>query len=169
MPYLSSHRGDYAAAYRGDPGLFSFIGKALKTGLGVVSKIGIPVVSGIAGTVLGAVSKRPRAPIMTQAPIMRGQALPGGRQILPVPGIRGAAQRFVPGGATGLMLGPRRRRMNPANPKALRRAIRRQSSFVKLARRALKGSGYQITTRGSRRARPISIREAGPGGVTVQR
>lgn len=45
----------------------------------------------------------------------------------------------------------KRRRINPANPKALRRAIRRQDGFVKLARRALKGSGYTIVSRGSRR------------------
>lgn len=169
MPYLASRRGDYLSSYRGDPGLFGFIGKALKTGLGVVSKLGIPVVSGVAGMGAGIIAGRPKAPAMYQRPIMQGQALPGGRQVLPVPGIRGMIQRGVPGGATGLMMGPRRRRMNPANPKALRRAIRRQASFVKLARRALKGSGYAITSRGRSRTRPISIKESGPGGVSVSR
>lgn len=169
MPYLASHRGDYLSSYRGDPGLFSFIGKALKTGLGVVSKLGIPIVSGAAG-ILGGRATRP--PIQYQArpggqPIMTGQPFPRGA--VPRPGILGGFQRGIPGGATGYLTGPRRRRMNPANPKALRRAIRRQASFVKLARRALKGSGYAITSRGSSRRRPISIREAGPGGVTVQR
>lgn len=168
MGYLASHRGDYLSSYRGDPGLFSFIGKALKTGLGVVSKLGIPIVSGAAGILGGRATARP--PVLYQqrpsAPIMSGQRFPGGA--LPVPGIKGAIQRGVPGGATGYMTGARRRRMNPANPKALRRAIRRQASFVKLARRALKGSGYAITSRGSRRTRPINIRESGPGGVSVR-
>lgn len=38
----------------------------------------------------------------------------------------------------------RNRRMNPANPKALRRAMRRTDGFVKLAKRALKGTGYAV-------------------------
>jgi hypothetical protein len=64
--------------------------------------------------------------------------------------------------------GPRRRRINPANPKALRRAIRRQAGFVKLAKRALKGTGYTIVSRGSRRTpKRISVRESGPGGVQI--
>lgn len=62
----------------------------------------------------------------------------------------------------------KRRRMNVANPKALRRAIRRTSGFVKLARRALKGSGYRVVSAGSRRP-SIKIQESGPGGVVVQK
>jgi hypothetical protein len=61
----------------------------------------------------------------------------------------------------------KRRRMNVTNPKALRRAIRRQTGFVKLARRALKGTGYTIVSRGSRRPRTV-VKESGPGSVTVQ-
>lgn len=36
------------------------------------------------------------------------------------------------------------RRMNVANPRALRRAMRRTDGFVKLAKRALKGTGYAV-------------------------
>ena len=169
MPYLSSHRGDYLASSRGDPGFFSFIGKAIKGAAGVVGKLGIPIVSGVAGVIAGRGTQpiSRAGPTLYQQPIMTGQRMPGGA--FPTPGIPGAIQRALPGGKTGYMTGARRRRMNPANPKALRRAIRRQASFVKLARRALKGSGYSITARGSRRARPISIRESGPGGVSVSR
>lgn len=41
--------------------------------------------------------------------------------------------------------------MNPANPRALRRAIRRQQGFIKLARRALRGTGMTIGRRGAPR------------------
>lgn len=37
------------------------------------------------------------------------------------------------------------RRINPGNVKALRRAMRRQDAFVKLAQSALKGSGYSVS------------------------
>ena len=77
-------------------------------------------------------------------------------------------QRMIPGGATGYMVQGKRRRMNAGNAKALRRAIRRQGAFVNLAKKALKGSGYTIQARGSRRSRPVSIRESGPGSVTVR-
>ncbi len=169
MGYLTSYRGDYLASYRGDPGFFSFIGKAIKGAAGIVSKLGIPGLSGVAGVIGGAAGRR--MPVLRGPPIMGGQAFPGGRQLLqvPVPGVKGRLQRLVPGGATGYMPGPRRRRMNPANPKALRRAIRRQTSFIRLARRALKGSGYTIQARGAGRRRPARIQEFGPGSVTVAR
>jgi hypothetical protein len=59
----------------------------------------------------------------------------------------GGLERFLPGGASGYILG-RKKRMNVANPKALRRAIRRQRGFIKLAKRALRGTGMSIGTRG---------------------
>lgn len=167
MPYLRSYRGDYLGGYRGDPGLFGFIKKAIGTVTGVVGKLGIPGISGVAGGISGALAGRRAA-----APVQR---FPGGMPILrmggqvPVPGLRGIAQRTFPGGETGYMEAPKRRRMNVANPKALRKAIRRQAGFVKLARKALKGTGYSIVSRGSRVRRPrVSIRESGSGGVTYQ-
>ena len=162
MGYLASHRGDYMGAYRGDPGLFGFLGKVVKTGLGVVSKLGIPGVSGVAGIARGFLGGGRPMPVSRAAPF---QAFPGGQRMMP--GIPAAVHRAVPGGRTGMF--PKRRRMNPGNAKALRRAIRRTDAFVKLARRSLKGTGYSITRRGTTRTRPISIRESGPGGVTVGR
>ena len=86
------------------------------------------------------------------------------------PGVTGVIERLLPGGKSGYQVtGIRKKpRMNVANPRALRRAIRREQGFVKLARRALKGTGYTITTRGSRTRRPISVRESGPGSVIVR-
>ncbi len=51
-----------------------------------------------------------------------------------VPGVRGTIQRILPGGETGYLPPPRR--MNVANPKALRRSLRRVAGFGKLACRA---------------------------------
>lgn len=89
--------------------------------------------------------------------------------IMPVPGIRGAAQRMIPGGATGFeIVKPRRRRMNYANSKALTRANRRVDGFVKLAKKSLKHTQYTIVTKSSRRSKPrVTVRESGPGSVRV--
>lgn len=182
MPYLASHRGDYLASHRGDPGLFGFIGKALKGGLGLVSKLGIPVVSGVAGIARGVLGGRqtqgmpqglPAGPRGMTMPISRMAPTPAGRPaggyVSPYQLRQGGS---CPAGfhldkATGAKC-VRNRRMDVANPRALRRAIRRQSSFVSLARKALKGSGYTITSRGGARRRAVNIRESGPGSVTVR-
>jgi len=37
------------------------------------------------------------------------------------------------------------RRMNPANPRALRRGIRREKAFIQLARHVLKGTGISVS------------------------
>lgn len=146
--------GDYMAGYAGDPGFFSKI-----------FKIGKSIVSGFIGG---------GAPQILQLPAP--QRLVPGPFPMPVPlpfpglgpisqGIRGIRRRTaarMPGE------GPKRRRMNVANPKALRRALRRQQGFVKLARRALKGSGYTIVARGSRRP-TVRIQESGSGGVQFQK
>ena len=168
MAYLTSYRGDYLASYRGDPFLHKTIFKVVKGAAGGFLSGGpLGAIRGAAGA-FGGGAQQPRYPGGQGRRLARLQGQAGGPRGLPVPGLPGILQRAIPGGRTGFLPGARRRRMNPANPKALRRAIRRQASFVKLARRALKGSGYAITTRGSRRTRPINIRESGPGGVSVR-
>ncbi len=107
--------GDYR--YRGDPGIFSFIGKALGT-------IGKTVIGGLPGPV-GAiargvgkfVARRPKTAIAVGA----GATYAAGRGI----------EELMEGEA------PRRRRMNVTNVRALRRAIRRAKGFAKLARRTM--------------------------------
>lgn len=170
MPYLS--------AYRGDPGLFKSIGKFLKKAVPVAAGFlaGGPVgalAAGIASSAAGAPS--PSAAALVAPPIA-----PMPRALVKAPGLGGMVARQLPGGRSGYMapalqpelfplVGQRkRRRINPANPKALRRAIRRQAGFVKLAKRALKGSGYRIVSASSQR-RPTKIQEAGPGSVYVQK
>lgn len=156
--------GDYYSGY-GDPGLFGFLGGVAKKVTGVVSKIA----PGPVGIAAGVISK----------------AIPGGKTITTtvkqpsapqLPTKRGPTQTYTPGevahtplGMPYIVKGGRRRRMNVANPKALRRAIRRESGFVKLARRALKGTGYRITSKSAGRRPAISVREAGPGSVSIRR
>lgn len=167
--------GDYYSG-KGDPGLFSFLGKAVGAVTGVASKI----LPGPLGTVAGVVSRAvggtravPTAPITTYAQrpatTMRTAAaapVMAGAGAVPVPGIVGTVQRTLPGGATGYAgcgggyhlnkaysyahsapagtMCVRNRKLNPANPKALRRAIRRERAFISLARTTLKGTGYTI-------------------------
>lgn len=136
----------------------------------VVGAVGGFLSGGPAGAVSGALSgafgKKKAAAIqpidVTQVsqPVLTYSSAP---TIEPTPGLAGTIQRLVPGGKSGYQLvpGQRRRRMNVANAKALRRAIRREQGFVKLARRALKGTGYKITSRGaSSRGSPGVITKA---------
>lgn len=137
--------GDYYMA--GDPGLISSIGGFLKRTIGRAAGQ-LPVVGPaitVGRTIFGGGGPAPVRIVRPAGPAPAGMSLVG-----PV----GTGQR-------------RRRRMNYANSKALKRSIRRQKGFVKLAKQALKGSGYQIVTKGSRRSRPLSIRESGPGSVRV--
>lgn len=159
--------GDYYSGY-GDPGLFGFLGGAIKGITGVAGKI----LPGPIGTVATAVSKvipggrtiTTTAPKPTVPTIVAPKAPPTGTRTY-TPG----TVATTPLGMPYIVKGAKRRRMNVANPKALRRAIRRESGFVKLARRALKGTGYRITSRSAGRRPSISVRETGPGSVSVRR
>lgn len=146
--------GDYMAGYAGDPGFFS---KLFKIGKSLVSGF----IGGGAPQVVQMLAPPRAAPAPFPMPVP-----------LPFPGIGPISQgvRAIRRRSAARMPGemPKRRRMNVANPKALRRALRRQQGFVKLARRALKGSGYTIVARGSRRP-SIRVQEAGSGGVTIQK
>lgn len=64
----------------------------------------------------------------------------------------------------------KRRTMNPGNAKALRRSIRREEGFAKLARRALKGSRFKVVSAssGTRRPGPRTIVESGSGSVVTR-
>lgn len=150
MGYLHN-RGDYGR-YRGDPGLLSSLGGVLG---GVVTALvpgGSIVASGIRAITGGS------KPIMRPAPAT-----------ISFPGVSGLATM---GGKPGKVKVTKdgtivrsRRRMNVTNAKALRRAIRRTDGFVKLAKRALKGTGYTVSRRGSTRRGPTTIVETGAGSV----
>lgn len=102
-----------AAKFQGDPGLFGFLGRAAKKIGGAL--IPSPIRS-VGETILGAVRPRPSAPSFTVPPgrsMARGFAAPPPRvpqvtaqPVVRTPGIRGAAQRLLPGGATGFEVQP---------------------------------------------------------------
>lgn len=158
---MAYYRGDY---YRGDPGLFGFLGRTIKgaaTGFitgGPLGAIGGAIKSNIPGrspvrSFRGTITNYappPTAPARMPARAQIAATMPKTVSIDPATGMPRA----------------KRRRMNVANPKALRRAIRREQGFVKLARKALKGTGYRVTTAASRRPAP-RISERGPGSVHV--
>ena len=142
--------GDYYAA----GGLFDFIGSAVKG----IAKIASPFLPGPIGGIAGLIGGTGAQQL----------ALPQGPGAIKAPGVGGVIARALPGGSTGYVDASgkpvrlkkdgtpyKKPTMNVGNARALRRSIRRQTGFVKLARRALKGTGYRIaTTRSTRRDLP---------------
>ncbi len=166
MPYAARPMGDYKTyGYAGDPGWLSSIWKGIKKVAPMIvgGIVGGPVGVAIGG--LGSGGGGGGVP-MKPTPGIYGGALtfPGGTQIgmgyqpgAMVPG-QGRLPPFtatgpgvLPGGGRGGAMVPsgyhfakdgsgrlvRNRRMNVANPKALRRAMRRAQGFEKLARRSI--------------------------------
>lgn len=125
MPYYGA--GDYYAAggYYQAGGLFGSIGKAFG---GAIKGF---VTGGPLGAITGAGAALVKRPMVQ--PVVPGLVGGGGR-IQNVPGLVGLGQRILPGGASGLEF-VRRRRINPLNIKALRRAMRRAKGFERQARR----------------------------------
>lgn len=194
----AGYRGDPAQwprlspLYRGDP----FIGGLVRGIAGLAEKILPGPFGAAAGAVRGILSpERKAAPVLPQAPVSGG---PGGMQgafqvpgtALMPPAAAAAAMQVAPGMAcpsgyhanksdyflkdgTYVAEGTRcvrNRRMNPLNPRALRRGISRQKGFIGLAKKAMKGTNYTVTTRGARSRAPqrIAISERGPGSVSVR-
>ena len=142
---------------QGDPGLFSFLGKAVRGVTGIVSKLGIPLISGAAGIAGGLLGGGQRGPGFQQIPFQPMNVM-AQQQGVPTTqrrgGIIAAGQALIPGGQTGMGAGctqgfrpnksgyyvqggqyvapgttcVKRRRMNPLNPRALSKAMRRIES-----------------------------------------
>jgi len=155
MPYrMNGMQGDYASGgygYRGDPGLFSGLVKLIKP----IWKIARPLVGGVIGGILGGVATAPseQAVVVTPPAVPGAGAMPGGGMPTAagqfvgsaIAGYRGAA---TAGGVCPVGFHPRKdrrlpfkcvrnRRMNIANPRALRRGMRRVQGFEKLARKTI--------------------------------
>ena len=174
MTYAARPMGDYKTyGYAGDPGflssLWGVVKKVGKVALGglIGGPIGAAVVGGAAG------AGKPAPPAFSLPGIVGGQVtFPGGTSVgmgyqpgqalVPgqgrLPPFTATGAGVIPGGGRGGAMIPsgyhfakdgsgrlvRNRRMNVANPRALRRAMRRTDGFVKLAKRALKGTGYAV-------------------------
>jgi len=148
MPYAQRPMGDYKTyGYAGDPGwlssAFRLVKKIARPIIGGL--IGGPVGAVIAGAAGGAASRQPVGPPAQPPPGTIGGAVsfPGGTtvSVAGVPRLPGAAGGACPSGyhldkATGTRW-VRNRRMNIANPRALRKAMRRVQGFEKLAKRTI--------------------------------
>jgi len=155
MPYrMMNGQGDYSTGgygYRGDPGLLSFIGKAVKG----VWKVAKPFVGAALGVSLGASMVAPGQQVAVPAPppVPGAGAMPG-MGLLPAVGqviggaVAGYQGQVGPSGLCPVGYHPRKdkrlpfkcvrnRRMNIANPRALRRGMRRVQGFEKLARKTI--------------------------------
>ena len=167
MSYASRPMGDYKTyGYAGDPGFLSSLWKGIKKVAPAIvgGLIGGPVGAAIGGRVGG---RGPAAPITMrpmsfpgvglgpQAPGAgaRGPSMPewwnkpapgwlGSQRFAGVPTVAGVPQgapcpsgyHYAKDGSGRLV---RNRRMNVANPRALRRSMRRVQGFEKLARRTI--------------------------------
>ena len=155
MGYYYRPMGDYSTGgygrQMGDPGLFGFIGKALGSiwkvakpviGAAIGGPVGAAIVGGTAGVALG----KSLVPVTGAPPAP--PSMPGVGMIQPV--VAGITQGVLAGRAMGGVCPSgyhpakdgsgrcvRNRRMNVANPRALRRSMRRVKGFEKLARRTI--------------------------------
>lgn len=152
--------GDY---YPGRRQAGDFWGTLGKIGGTVLKGIGGFATGGLAGAATSVITSfasqgRPKIPVATGMPApvspSRGIPLPGPWRINPLdmlpggaPGITREGGSVPPGWHLDKKTGTyavRNRKMNPANPRALRRAIRREKRFVALARTVLKGTGIHV-------------------------
>ena len=128
-------------AQRGDPGLFSVLGKIGRAAVGFAT-------GGVAGAV-GALQPR-----VTQAPRLPPVGTivrPGGAIQVPASGFQAAVQRFLPGGETGLVAAgcPKGHHLNKAGYHTLAGFVPAMSRCVKNRRRNL--SNGRANTRSLRR------------------
>jgi len=95
--------------FSGDPGLFGFLGSALKSVTGAVSRLSIPGISGLAGIASGLLPGGRGKPASRVIPgAGRTLTIPSGprgfkapSQEVAVPGFRGFVERALPGGRPG--------------------------------------------------------------------
>lgn len=159
------YRGDYYKG--DFLGIGKALRKVVGTVSGVVSGLGIPVVSGIAGAVHGiaaggklTVQPQPNAfsgtsmipafgpptGMESQAPVgtmLRNEFIPGCQLKGTRPNKSGYYKQRTKGNPADVVYIPpksvcvKTRRLNVANPRALRRAVRRAQGFAKMARRVM--------------------------------
>lgn len=130
----------------------------------------LDVVKGIGRAAIGFATG---GPVGAAATLVGGRSRGSGGVQLQVPARPGITIRpgaILPGGQPFISsdMPRKRRRMNPANAKALRRAGRRVDSFVRLAKSSLKHTNYKIVSKSAGKARgkaPNVVVETGPGSV----
>jgi len=151
MSYAARPMGDYKTyGYAGDPGWLSSIWKAVKKPILRVAGtlIGGPVGAIITGATIGgavvSATKKPSAPAAPPPGSIGGAvSFPGGTTVS-VAGVLPTHAAIGAHAPAGYHLDKatrsrwvRNRRMNIANPRALRKAMRRVQGFEKLAKRTI--------------------------------
>jgi len=151
MSYANRPMGDYATyGYAGDPGWLSSIWKAVKKPILRVAGtlIGGPVGAIITGATIGgavvSATKKPAPPALPPPGSIGGAvSFPGGTTVS-VAGVLPSHAAVGAHAPSGYHLDKatrsrwvRNRRMNIANPRALRKAMRRVQGFEKLAKRTI--------------------------------
>ncbi len=148
MYYGDYYRGDY---YRGDPGIFGSIWGGIKKVAGVGLDVAAAVNPAVGITrravtgIFGGRQPTPTRMVPPPPPIMTGGKVPVG-----MPEVMAGAVPAAPVyDKMGQLIGYRKKRrsMNYGNVKALRRADRRMSGFVKTARSALKHTNYKVVSK----------------------
>ena len=151
MSYAQRPMGDYKTyGYAGDPGFLSSLWKGIKRiaprviGMAVGGPVGALITgASVGGAVVGAM--KPRAPALPAPPGSIGGAVsfPGGTTVS-VAGVLPSHAAVGAHAPAGYHLDKatksrwvRNRRMNIANPRALRKAMRRVQGFEKLAKRTI--------------------------------
>lgn len=156
--------GDYYLA--GDPGLFSFLGKAAKgiakTAIGVGGAALSLTPAGQAIQMVGRTLRGPGAfaPAFPIAPTFGAPTIPSPRAFAPTRMPTMAPPAMAPTAAApgaprltkeGYVTTRKRPRMNPYNPRALARASRRLESMRKSMSKALRHTNYKIVSKGAGR------------------
>ncbi len=155
MSYYQRPMGDYGTGGygypQGDPGLFSFLAMAVPKVIKFFKKPAVKAVvaaaAGAGAVEAGSQMMAPGPGIMPTGPMAPpGAGFPGvGLPMLPGPGVARGGGAYM-GGACPAGYHPdkrtgtrcvRNRRMNIANPRALRRSMRRVKGFEKLARKTI--------------------------------
>lgn len=147
-------RGDYGGggygAMTGDPGLFGFLGGIAKT----VARTAGSFIPGPAGAVLRYAGQLgTRAPAKPPVRTFYGQRAIPRPPVGVMPGVGPTVTKrqtqVTQVGVSGMpMIGrPRRRRMNYGNVRALKRADRRMTGFVNVAKAALKHTNYKVVSK----------------------
>lgn len=128
------YRGDY---YRGDPFLGALIGSVARSvGLGSVAS---KAAKWVGGKLLGTTAKQAATGALTAAgAVATGVTLAGAIPKINVGTVSVDPGSLLPGGKPFVTWGRKKyRRLNPLNPKALKRALRRAEGFEKFAKRTV--------------------------------
>lgn len=139
--------------YQGDPGFFSFLGRVAKTAVGFIPGVG-PIASKVLGAIPTGVGGSGRAIVkaggaaIIKHPVLSAAGAAGAIGLGSMAAGRSMGRAgMVPAGHRGMHIEKRgkhagqlirNRRMNPYNPRALRRAVRRAHAFSKMARKILR-------------------------------